>query len=154
MVVSSMCRPHGCVREGLEPCQRGAEVGQCLAGCSVGVLSLLVRRAWSLLLNAITPLRAVCTSQGLDLQSTSPHLLFFFLCVPFILPFLPSFSCSCPFHTSHFLLLFFSSNISVLTPSTCSSNSLMLGKFLKISKAVCLTDLPPISAAFASSLCR
>lgn len=85
------------------------EVGQCLTGCSVGVLSLLVRRAWSLLLNAITPLGAVCTSEGLDLQSTSPHLLFFHPCLLSILYILPSFSCCCLIHTSH---LAFSSNIS------------------------------------------
>lgn len=61
------------------------EVGQRLTGCSVGVLSLLVQRAWSLLLNAITPLGAVCTSEGLDLKSTSPHLLFFHPCLLSIL---------------------------------------------------------------------
>lgn len=75
------------------------------AGCSVGVLSQLVRRAWSLLLNAIAPLRAVCTSGGLDLQSTSPHLLGFLLCLCFILPFLALFCCSCPFQTPHLFLL-------------------------------------------------
>lgn len=92
------------------------EVGQCLTGCSVGVLSLLVRRAWSLLLNAITPLGAVCTSEGLDLQSTSPHLFFFHPCLLSILYFLPSFSCCCLIHTSH---LVFSSNILDKLWKTC-----------------------------------
>lgn len=127
-------------------------VGQCLTGCSVGVLSLLVRRAWSLLLNAITPLKAVCTSEGLELQSTSPHLLFFLPCLTFILPFLPSFSCSCPIHTPRFV---FSSNVSMRIASTCSSKSLMFGQILKYLKSqdVSLTYLLHISPGLVSSLC-
>lgn len=124
-------------------------VGQCLTGCSVGVLSLLVRRAWSLLLNAITPLRAVCTSEGLELQSTSPHLLFFLPCLTFILP---SFSCSCPNHTSHFV---FSSSVSMRIASTCSTKSIIFGQILKYLKSqeVSLTYLLHFSPDLLSSLC-
>lgn len=127
-------------------------VGQCLTGCSVGVLSLLVRRACSLLLNAISPLRAVCTSEGLELQSTSPHLLFFLPCLTCILPLLPSFSCSCPIHTSHFV---FSSNVSMRLASTSSTKSLMFGQILKYLKSqdVSLTYLLHMNPDLVSSLC-
>lgn len=49
------------------------------------VLPELVRRAWSLLLNAIARLGAVCTSEGLDLQSSSPPVCwdFFSACLSF-----------------------------------------------------------------------
>lgn len=72
------------------------------------VLPELVRRAWSLLLNAIARLGAVCTSEGLDLQSSSPPVCwgFFSACL--------SFSClhsvafvPCRLHTRCSFFLFF-----------------------------------------------
>lgn len=63
-------------------------MGQRLEGwIPAPVLPELVRHAWSLLLNAIARLGAVCTSEGLDLQSSSPLVCwdFFSACLSFSL---------------------------------------------------------------------
>lgn len=125
-------------------------MGQRLAGCSVGVLPLLVWRAWSLLPNAITPLRPVCTSQGLDLQSTSPHLLFFFppLCLSFF-PFSPRLVVLVPFTRPT------SCSFSFRPAAQPDSSDLFLriphvGKVFGnlTSRGVCLTHLLHISTDF------